>query len=88
MSVAKNRVAGDIAVRGAGASSPCRARSQAEIRGCAPTSRQVKRISHGTTASKTSAGSASRSTAPATAPTAQVTSTAYVVRGCSRSSRR
>ena len=48
----------------------------------------MNRISHGTIASNTSAGSASSSTAPATAPTAQVASTAVVVRGCSRSSRR
>ena len=41
-----------------------------------------------TTASKTAAGSASSSIAPATAPTAQVARTAAVVRGCSRSSRR
>jgi cytidylate kinase len=46
---------------------------------------QVKRISQGTTASNTPGGSESSSQAPATAPTAQVESTAIVTPGCSRS---
>ena len=63
---------GAVGVRvGAGAAP----RSQRESRGWAPTSRQVNRISQGTTASKTPGGSASSSTAPTTAPTAQVAST-------------
>ncbi len=82
-------VTGDIVSRGSGgcASSWCRF-SQRVIHGCAPTSRQVKRISHGTTASKTDGSRPSSRKAPSTAPAAQVAITVAATRGYARSSSR
>ena len=81
-------VTGERVCRGAGSGPVCRRRTHAEIRGCAPTSRQVPRISHGATFSKTVDGSPSSSAAPTTEPTLQVTTTRRLTAGCSDSSAR
>ncbi len=85
---AKAVVTGDIRVRSTASVPSWLRRNQREIRGCAPTRTQVKRISHGTIASKTPAGRASSRIAPSTPPLAHVTITMIVTRGCSRSSLR
>src|SRR6185369_16732504 len=88
VSAAKNVVAGVIVARASGGV-PCRDRSQREIHGWTPTTRQVNRISHGAAAAKTPGGRASSSAAPPIAPIAHVSTTAIVVgRDTSRSSRR